>query len=66
MINLAIVTLYFLIFVSMHDALFRLHSRWFRLSRGAFDLVLYSCLAFYKIATLLLFVVPYLVMKFGF
>ncbi len=63
LINLAIVTLYFLIFIAAHDAIYALHSRWFALSRERFDTILYASLAYYKLTTLAFFVVPYGVMR---
>ena len=45
-------------FVFAHDWMFRLHSRWFRLSLETFDAIHYAGLAFYKIGILLLNLVP--------
>ena len=47
-------------FVFRHDALHRLHSRWFRLSVEAFDAVHYAGMAVFKIGVLLLFAMPWL------
>jgi len=42
---------------------YRLHTRWFRLSVEAFDIASYAGMAVYKIATLLLFAVPWLAVQ---
>jgi hypothetical protein len=54
----AVLMLWFAVFVFARDAVYRLHTRWFRLSPEAFDLANYVGMAVYKIATLLLFAVP--------
>jgi hypothetical protein len=51
---------WFVVFLGFHDALYRLHSRWFRLTREAFDAINYGGMAVFKIGTLLLFGVPWL------
>ena len=57
-INYAILIAWFCVFVFAHDWLYRLHSRWFRLSPEAFDACNYGGVAVYKIGTLLFFLVP--------
>ena len=37
-----------------HDTVYRLHTRWFRLSRETFDALNYGGMAVYKIGVLLL------------
>jgi hypothetical protein len=58
LINYAIVTVWFMAFIYAHEALYRLHTRWFRLSPQDFDKVHYSAMAMYKVAVLLLNLVP--------
>ena len=58
LINYAIVTIWFLVFVYAHEALYRLHTRWFRLSPQDFDKIHYATIAIYKIGVLLLNLVP--------
>jgi len=62
-INLSIVTVWFLGFTFYHDAVFRLHSKWFKLSEEKFDTIHYAGMAFYKISTYLLNLVPYLAIQ---
>jgi hypothetical protein len=47
-------------FVFAHDWMYRLHTRWFRISVEVFDAIHYGGLAFYKVGILLLNVVPLL------
>lgn len=62
-INLSIITVWFLAFTFYHDAIFRLHSKWFKLSEERFDTIHYAGMAFYKLGTYLLNLVPYLAIK---
>ncbi len=62
-INLSIITLWFCVFTFYHDAVFRLHSKWFKLSEEKFDTIHYAGMAFYKLATYLFNLVPYLAIK---
>ena len=62
-INLGILTVWFLAFTFYHDVLFRLHSKWFKLSKEHFDTIHYAGIAFYKLCTYLLNLVPYLAIK---
>lgn len=57
-INYVVLLAWFAAFVFAHDAVYRLHSRWFRLSPAAFDAANYAGVAAYKIGNMLLFVVP--------
>lgn len=59
-INYIVLLVWFVAYVFAHDALYRLHSRWFRLSVEQFDLVMYCSMAVYKIGILLLNLVPLL------
>jgi hypothetical protein len=58
--NYAILMLWFVAFVFFHDAIHRLHARWFRLTPERFDLVSYAGMAAYKIGVLLFNLVPWL------
>jgi hypothetical protein len=61
-LSYAILMVWFIAFVFAHDAIHRLHSRWFRLSRETFDAINYGAMAAYKIGVLLFVVVPLLVL----
>ena len=57
-INYAVLLLWFGIFAFAHDWIYRVHTRWFRLSVETFDALNYAGISLYKAGTLLLNVVP--------
>ena len=57
-INYAILLVWFSVFVFAHDWLYRLHTRWYALSREAFDALNYVGISIFKIGNMLLFIVP--------
>jgi hypothetical protein len=57
-INYGVLLIWFAAFTWGHDRLFRLHSRWFQVSRETFDALHYGSMAVYKIGILLLNLVP--------
>lgn len=59
-INYAILCTWFVVFCTMHDALFQLHFRWFRLSEENFDALHYQGMSIYKIGIMLLNLIPFL------
>ncbi len=62
-INMGIVTLWFLLIVYAHDWVYQLHSRWFTLSIERFDTIHYAGMAFYKISIYLFNLVPFLALQ---
>lgn len=58
--NYAVLIIWFGVFVFAHDRLYRLQTRWFRLSVEAFDALTYAGLAIHKVGIILLFLVPLL------
>jgi hypothetical protein len=62
-INLSVITVWFLVFTFYHDRVFRLHSKWFKLSEERFDTIHYAGMAFYKISTYLFNLAPYLAIQ---
>ena len=58
-LNYAVLIAWFLVFVFARDWLYRLHSRWFRLSPEQFDRVHYLGMAVYKILILTFNIVPF-------
>ena len=56
--NYVILLIWFGVFSFAHDWLYRLHSRWFFISRENFDALHYAGMAFYKIGLLLLNIAP--------
>ena len=59
-INYMILLVWFGVLIVAHDWMYRLHTRWFTLSRETFDAIHYASMAMYKIANLVFFVVPYI------
>ena len=61
-INYVVLILSFAGFVLAHDAMYRLHRRWFDLPVAQFDAALYLLFGFYKLAIWFFLLVPYLVL----
>lgn len=59
-LNYGLLLVWFLVLVYAHDWIYRLHARWFRLSRETFDAMHYGGMVAYKIGIILLNLVPYL------
>jgi len=59
LINIGLLLWWFLFFRLAHDWMYRLHSRWFRLSVEQFDAIHYAAMAIYKIGIILFNLVPY-------
>lgn len=59
-INYGFLLCWFAVFVWAHDWMYRLHSRWFRLSNETFDAIHYAGMALHKIGILLFFLAPLL------
>lgn len=63
LVNYGILLLWFAAFWAGHDWMFRLHSRWFALSKERFDTIHYASMAGYKIGILLLNLAPYIALR---
>ncbi|RQW83453.1 MAG: hypothetical protein EHM62_02055 [Methylococcus sp.] len=59
-VNTALLCLWFAGFAWAHDALYRWHTRWFRLSPETFDALHYAGMALFKIGIFLLNLAPLL------
>jgi hypothetical protein len=57
-LNLALLTAYFLIFLVLKDAIYKLHSRWFPMPRETFNAILYGVFAGYKILFIVFNLMP--------
>jgi len=57
--NYAVLLVWFLLFSVVHDWIYRLHTRWFRLTAAQFDALHYGGMAIYKVRILLFNLVPY-------
>ena len=63
-INYGVLVVWWLIFVFAHSWLYTLNNEWFNISEEEFDKIHYTCIGLYKLAMLLFFLIPYLVLKF--
>lgn len=61
--NYAVLSLWFFVFISAREWLQGLHARWFHLTAGQFDALHYGGMAVYKIGVLLFNIVPYLALR---
>jgi Family of unknown function (DUF6868) len=57
-INYVILIVWFVAIIVARDTLYRLHTKWFKLSPGAFDAIHYGGMSVYKIGIMLLNLVP--------
>ena len=57
-VNYGVLFLWFGAFSLAHDRVYRMHSRWFRLSVEQFDVLHYTGVTVYKIGIILLNVAP--------
>ena len=62
-VNVALLAYSFLAFVFAGDLVYRIHSRWFPISRDAFNLAIYSLIAIYKILVVVFNFVPYVALS---
>ena len=62
-INIGLLLWWFLAIVLMHDFIYRVHTKWFKISRETFDAIHYAGIAFFKILVFVFNVVPYIVLK---
>lgn len=57
-VNYGVLLIWFAVVAFAHDWIYRLHTRWFRLSPETFDAVHYGGMAAYKVGVLLFNVAP--------
>lgn len=60
LINYLLLTIWFLLYCCCRDFIYRLHSRWFALSREQFAAIHYGTMALFKTLTFMLFLAPWL------
>lgn len=56
--NYVILLVWFTAITLAHDRVYRLHTRWFQLSRETFDAIHYGAMAVFKVGVLLLNLAP--------
>lgn len=62
-INMGLLLWWFMFFTLVHDLVYRIHSKWFKLSVERFDAIHYAGMAFFKISIILFNIVPYLALR---
>ncbi len=62
-INFGLLLFGALLFILAHDWLYRIYSRWFRLSVEQFDCIVYASLVLYKAGIILFNLVPYIALR---
>jgi len=62
-LNLGLLLWWFGVLQIAHDWVYRVHSRWFKLTVECFDAIHYAGLALFKIATFIFFLAPYIALK---
>lgn len=61
-INMGLFMLWFIIYALAGDWMYRLHGRWFELSKEQFNALHYAGMMFFKLFILMFNLVPYLVL----
>ena len=57
--NIALLVWWFIFIAFAHDWTYRLHSKWFNISKETFNTIHYAGMAFFKMSTLLFILIPY-------
>ncbi len=63
LINMGFLLFWVLWLKVAHDFVYRVHSKWFRLSEEKFDTIHYSGMLFFKICIFIFNLVPYLALR---
>ena len=58
-INIALLLWWFLLIMTARRLIYRLHSRWFRMSEETFDAIHYAGILFFKVFVFVFNVIPY-------
>jgi len=62
-INMGLLLWWFFAIVVLHDWVYRIHTKWFKLSVESFDTIHYAGIAFFKIAVFVFNIVPYFALR---
>jgi len=62
-INIGMLMLLFFIITSAKEWAYKMHSRWFNISKESFDLVLYCFLGAYKLLVFLFCIIPWIALS---
>jgi len=63
LINMAILSLWFLLFTFFSNFIYSIHSKWFEIPRERFGILHYNGMMFFKLAIFLFNLVPYIVLR---
>ena len=63
LLNMAILLWWFLFIALASDWVYKMHSKFYSISREQFDAIHYAGMAFYKISIFTFFIVPYLAIR---
>ena len=61
-INVGIMFLWFFLIISIHDTIYRIHSKFFKFSKETFDIIHYSGMGIFKLFVFVFNVVPCVVL----
>ena len=59
-LNVALLLLSSLLCLCAGDWVYRIHSKWFSISRETFNVVIYSFIALYKLLVIVFILIPYM------
>ena len=62
-INMGLLLWWFFAITVLHDWVYKIHSKWFKLSPETFDAIHYSGIAFFKIVVFVFNIVPYFALR---
>ena len=62
-INIGLLLFWVLWLMLLHDFVYRIHGKWFKMSVERFDAIHYAGIAFYKICIFVFNIVPYLALR---
>ena len=65
-INIILLLIWFIIFALARDWIYKMHSKWYKLSEDAFNTIHYAGIAFFKMLVLVFNIVPYLAIRIVF
>ena len=62
-INVALLLLWWMMFACVHDWIYRVHSRWFKLSTESFDTAHYKLMGQWKLMVFMFNLIPYVALS---
>jgi len=62
-INIGLLWLSFALCIKCGDWAYKIHSRWFNISKPAFDITIYAFLGFYKLLVIVFCIIPWIALS---